>query len=146
MPRRMLPSKCSLRGDAPRTPVLLQDRRRLAGKAAVEVRAPGHDAALLAAQRHVDPRFTRIGQRRGVHVALLAALAHEQGKAILLSTHDISRSLMLTDQLWVITRDRQVLTGATPEMVRSQAMNQVFANPSITFNPTHCDYESTPPE
>lgn len=77
---------------------------------------------------------------------LLAALAHEQGKAILLSTHDISRSLMLTDQLWVITRDRQVLTGATPEMVRSQAMNQVFANPSITFNPTHCDYESTPPE
>ncbi|UKI44682.1 MAG: ABC transporter ATP-binding protein [Porphyromonadaceae bacterium] len=68
---------------------------------------------------------------------LLAALAHEQGKAILLSTHDISRSLMLTDQLWVITRDRQVLTGATPEMVRNQAVE-----PSVR-QPLH--HASTPP-
>lgn len=72
---------------------------------------------------------------------LLAHLAHEQGKAILLSTHDISRSLMLTDQLWVITRDRSVVTGPTADMVKSEAMNQVFANTSVTFNPVHCDYE-----
>ncbi|MDO4512277.1 MAG: ABC transporter ATP-binding protein [Bacteroidales bacterium] len=74
---------------------------------------------------------------------LLASLAHEQGKAILLSTHDISRSLLLCDQLWVITRDRRVLTGPTAQMVHSEAMNEVFSNSSITFNPTHCDYEST---
>lgn len=74
---------------------------------------------------------------------LLASLAHEQNKAVLLSTHDISRSLMLTDQLWVITRDRQVLTGPTSEMVASDAMNRVFANSSIIFNSTHCDYEAS---
>lgn len=74
---------------------------------------------------------------------LLASLAHEQGKAILLSTHDISRSLLLTDQLWVITRHRQVLTGPTAEMMRSDAMNQVFANQSISFNSKYCDYEAS---
>ena len=74
---------------------------------------------------------------------LLAKLAHEQGKAILLSTHDISRSLLLTDQLWIITRDRQVMTGPTAEMVKSEAMNQVFNNENVTFNSTHCDYEAT---
>lgn len=73
---------------------------------------------------------------------LLASLAHEQGKAILLSTHDISRSLLLTDQLWVITRDRQLCTGPTAQMMQSDAMNRVFNNPNITFNPNHCDYES----
>ena len=74
---------------------------------------------------------------------LLASLAHDQGKAILLSTHDISRSLMLTDRLWVITRDRQLCTGSTARMMQSDAMNRVFANPNITFNPNHCDYEAT---
>lgn len=73
---------------------------------------------------------------------LLATLAHDQGKAILLSTHDISRSLLLTDELWLITRDRQVLTGFTAEMLASDAMNQVFTNRRVTFNPEHCDYQS----
>lgn len=73
---------------------------------------------------------------------LLASLAHDQGKALLLSTHDISRSLLLTDGLWLITRDRSVVTGATADMLHSEAMNQVFASERIVFNPAHCDYES----
>ena len=50
---------------------------------------------------------------------------------------------MLTDRLWVITRDRQLCTGPTARMMQSDAMNRVFANPNITFNPNHCDYEAT---
>lgn len=76
---------------------------------------------------------------------LLASLAHEQGKGILLTTHDISRSLLLTDALWLITRHRQVVTGPTAQVVASEAMNQVFASPRVTFNPAHCDYEATSP-
>lgn len=74
---------------------------------------------------------------------LLASLAHEQGKAVLLSTHDISRSLLHTDALWLITRDGHVVAGPTPQVVASDSMNQVFANPSIIFNAQHCDYESS---
>ena len=72
---------------------------------------------------------------------LLASLAHEQDKAVVLSTHDISRSLLLTDQLWLITRDRQVLAGPTRAMVHSSAMDRVFSSPHVVFNQEHCDYE-----
>jgi len=71
---------------------------------------------------------------------LLQTLAHEQGKAVLLSSHDISQSLMLADELWLITTDRQVLTGSTQELVAQGAMNHLFTNQSIHFNPQILDY------
>lgn len=73
---------------------------------------------------------------------LLAHLAHNEGKAVLLSTHDISRSLVQADALWLITANRQVVTGPTAQMIASDAMNNVFTSPGIVFNPAHCDYES----
>ncbi len=74
---------------------------------------------------------------------LLASLARDQHKAILLSTHDISRSLLLTHELWLITRERKVVAGPTATMVHSEVMNEVFNSPGITFNPNHCDYEAS---
>ena len=71
---------------------------------------------------------------------LLQTLAHERGKAVLLSSHDISQSLMLADELWLITTDRQVITGTTPELVASGAMNRLFTNRSIHFNKQILDY------
>lgn len=73
---------------------------------------------------------------------LLASLAHERDKAILLSTHDISRSLLLTDALWVITKEHTVVTGPTKEMVASSVMDDVFSSQAVRFNPATCDYES----
>lgn len=43
---------------------------------------------------------------------LLADLAHNQGKAVLLSSHDMSQSLLKADRLWLITHDREVITGS----------------------------------
>ena len=74
---------------------------------------------------------------------LLDRLAHQDGKAILLTTHDISRSLLLADTLWVITADRKVVTADTKTMINSDIMNQVFASQSVRFNPTTCDYEQS---
>ena len=71
---------------------------------------------------------------------LLQSLAHDRGKAVLLSSHDISQSLMLADELWLITTDRQVLTGATADLVASGAMDHLFANRDIHFNPDILDY------
>lgn len=71
---------------------------------------------------------------------LLQTLAHDRGKAVLLSSHDISQSLMLADELWLITTDRQVLTGTTQELVAEGAMNRLFMNRSIHFNPQILDY------
>ena len=71
---------------------------------------------------------------------LLQTLAHERGKAVLLSSHDISQSLMLADELWLITTDRQVLTGDTEKLVAQGAMDHLFDNRSIRFNPQILDY------
>ena len=71
---------------------------------------------------------------------LLQTLAHERGKAVLLSSHDISQSLMLADELWLITTDRQVLTGTPDELIADGAMDHLFKNRSIHFNPHILDY------
>lgn len=71
---------------------------------------------------------------------LLQTLAHDRGKAVLLSSHDISQSLMLADELWLITTDRQVLTGETARLVADGAMDHLFDNRSIHFNPQILDY------
>ena len=76
---------------------------------------------------------------------LLHKLAHEQNKAVLLSSHDISQSLLLADELWVITRDRDVVTGTTEQVVMSGAMDRVFGDTSIFFNGNLCDYEAQLP-
>jgi iron complex transport system ATP-binding protein len=71
---------------------------------------------------------------------LLQTLAHDRGKAVLLSSHDISQSLLLADELWLITTDRQVLTGITQDLVDSGAMDRLFNNRDIHFNTQILDY------
>ncbi len=71
---------------------------------------------------------------------LLQTLAHDRGKAVLLSSHDISQSLMLADELWLITTDREVLTGTTQQLLADGAMDRLFLNREIHFNPTILDY------
>jgi len=71
---------------------------------------------------------------------LLQTLAHDRGKAVLLSSHDISQSLMLADELWLITTDRQVLTGTTSQLVADGAMDRLFTGRDIHFNPQILDY------
>lgn len=76
---------------------------------------------------------------------LLHNLAREQHKAVMLSSHDISQSLLLADKLWVITSDRKVITGSTEQVVMSGTMDKVFDNSSIMFNGSLCDYEAQLP-
>ena len=71
---------------------------------------------------------------------LLHRLAHEQNKAILLSSHDLSQSMMLADELWVITHDRRMLNGNTEDLVLSGAMNDIFTSQNISFDLEHGDY------
>ena len=71
---------------------------------------------------------------------LLQRLAHERNVSVLLSSHDISQSLMLADELWLITASRQVLTGKPKDLIEQDAMNLLFDNPEIHFNKQLLDY------
>lgn len=71
---------------------------------------------------------------------LLHRLAHEQNKAILLSSHDLSQSMMLADELWIITHDRQLINGNTEDLALSGAMDRIFKSENISFDLIQGDY------
>lgn len=76
---------------------------------------------------------------------LLHSLAHDHGKAVLLSSHDVSQSLLLADDLWLIASDGKVITGETHEVVAAGAMSSVFDSENLVFNDDLCDYEAVLP-
>lgn len=64
---------------------------------------------------------------------LLKRLANEQGKAILLSTHDTDLALTLADTLWLLT-PRGLVTGATDELVSGGQVASLFSAPHVAFD------------
>ena len=72
---------------------------------------------------------------------LLSDLAHNYGKAVLLSSHDMSQSILQADELWLITSDREVITGAPADLVEQGTMDRLFDSPRICFNKKLLDYQ-----
>ncbi len=68
-------------------------------------------------------------------MSLLHRLAAEQGKAILLSTHDIEQALALADKLWLLSREEGLRCGTTEDMVLNGGMERLFVHPDIGFHP-----------
>lgn len=71
---------------------------------------------------------------------LLHNLAHKQNKAVLLSSHDLSQSMMLADELWLVTNDQKIISGNTEDVVLSGAMDSIFASSIISFDLLQGDF------
>lgn len=71
---------------------------------------------------------------------LLHRLAHKHNKAILLSSHDLSQAVMLADELWIITHDRQLISGNTEDLVLAGTMDSIFSSQHIAFNLSQGDF------
>lgn len=69
-------------------------------------------------------------------MSLLHKLAEEQGKTILLSTHDLEQALLLSDRLWLLSRSRGLQCGITEDLVFQGAMDCFFARNEIIFDKT----------
>lgn len=72
---------------------------------------------------------------------MLRRLCHEQGKTVLLSTHDLDTALRLTDRLWLMA-DGTLLSGTT-ETLRTEV--SAFMHPSspsahVPFRPSAVPY------
>lgn len=71
---------------------------------------------------------------------LLRQLAHQQQKAILLSTHDVELALHLCDTLWLLHTDG--ITVGTPQQLAQQgAISTFFQSESIHFNVPQMRFE-----
>ncbi|MEO1083798.1 MAG: ABC transporter ATP-binding protein [Acidobacteriota bacterium] len=64
---------------------------------------------------------------------ILRRLAHREGKAVLLTTHDVDLALRSADRLWLIA-DRELRIGAPESLVLDGALGRAFAGRGVTFD------------
>lgn len=64
---------------------------------------------------------------------LLRQLAHEQGKAILLSTHDLEIAFQTTDELWILQHDG-LQTGTPDALEEHGAVSAFLAKSGLYYN------------
>lgn len=66
---------------------------------------------------------------------LLQRLAHETGKAILVSTHDLELVLQLADKVWLI-QDKKMFTGGVEELAANGTLKRFIDGDGIEYNAT----------
>lgn len=83
--------------------------------------------------------------RRVEMMQILQQLAHQQGRAILLSTHDLDLALRHADVLWLLA-DGRLHVGAPEDLVLNGVFADVFAATGVQFDPlTGAFYNRQPP-
>lgn len=76
-------------------------------------------------------------------MSLLHRIATEHHRAILLSTHDIEQALVLSDRLWLLSRESGLTTGITEDIILSGSLDNLFHHTDIHFDPLHGSYYPT---
>lgn len=67
-------------------------------------------------------------------MVLLRKLAKEQGKAIVLSTHDIDSAIQMGDCLWLLSKGKQVKCGAPEDLIMEGTVGEFFSKENIIFD------------
>ncbi len=67
-------------------------------------------------------------------MTLLHSIVRQQGKTILLSTHDIEQALMLADRLWLLSPEAGLQCGVTEDLIFKGALEQLFDRAKICFD------------
>lgn len=67
-------------------------------------------------------------------IRLLRKLAHETGKGILLSTHELDLALKAADRIWLMNREQDLLSGVPEDLVLDGTFEKVFQQDSFDFD------------
>lgn len=71
---------------------------------------------------------------------LLKQLAHQTGKAILLSTHQLELALQIADKLWLLT-GQGIKKGIPEDIVLSNYLPSIFTSPHFYFDDTNGHFQ-----
>jgi iron complex transport system ATP-binding protein len=71
---------------------------------------------------------------------LLHRLAHQTGKAILLSTHELDIALQAADCIWLMNSDSAMKIGVPEDLVIDGSFGQTFNNPNYYFNTSNGNF------
>ncbi len=72
--------------------------------------------------------------RRVELMGLLRHLAHEGGRAVLLSTHDLDLALRWADRLWLLPQEGPIREGVPEDLVLDDAFSATFSGAGISFD------------
>ncbi len=78
--------------------------------------------------------------RRVEMMQILRRLAHDDGRTILLSTHDLDLALRNADVIWLMV-DARIRIGAPEDLVLSGAFASAFAAEGVTFDPVSGSFQ-----
>lgn len=67
---------------------------------------------------------------------LMRRLAHDNGKTILLSTHDIPLAMQLSDHLWLVDSERHLVTGTPDALGASGKIGATFDRDGVIYDHT----------
>lgn len=65
---------------------------------------------------------------------LLHRLSRETGKIIFLSTHDLEIALQMSDKLWLMSPNNDIITGTPEDLALNGALNNFFTRQGIRFD------------
>ncbi len=65
---------------------------------------------------------------------LLKELAHNTGRSILLSTHELDLALQVSDRIWLMQKNKELLSGTPNDLVQNGNIEKAFQKQST--NPT----------
>ena len=65
---------------------------------------------------------------------LLHQLTRETGKTIFLSTHDLELALQIADKIWLMDRNKGIVTGTPEDLALDGSLGSFFASKGIAFD------------
>jgi len=69
-------------------------------------------------------------------MSLLHNLASQQGKTVLMSTHDLDLAIQMSDCLWLQEKSRNMVCGTPEDLILNGSFATFFDRKGITFDPS----------
>lgn len=82
--------------------------------------------------------------RRVELMRILRDLAHREGLALLLSTHDLDLALRFADRLWVLNESGELIQGYPEAIAMSGDFARVFESENLDWDPTTGSFRAHP--
>ncbi|MCJ7696255.1 MAG: ABC transporter ATP-binding protein [Anaerolineaceae bacterium] len=82
--------------------------------------------------------------RRVIIMQVLRNLAHNMGKVVLVSTHDLDLALKSADVIWLMSQGGKLNVGAPEDLVLNGAFEKAFSQQGVSFDSNSGNFEVAP--